>query len=164
MVDVQIDFDAGAPRPAPQGCLAAAAALMSAKGVAAGGQRGRHGRNDLGEAWADLGASFGARPGATASSTRCARSPSPTCWSAPPSWRAPDRPASFPPAVWAASASAGRHHQSPTPAPGPVAAKAFGSAIYGDHPMARSDRETLARIEVPDLQAFHERMPPAARA
>ncbi|MBV2218449.1 MAG: insulinase family protein, partial [Diaphorobacter sp.] len=60
MVDVQVDFDAGARRdPAPQAGLAAAAALMSSKGVTAGGpNEPPMDENELGEAWADLGASF----------------------------------------------------------------------------------------------------------
>ena len=53
MVDVQVDFDAGARRdPAPQAGLAAAAALMSSKGVTAGGpNKPPMDENELGDAW-----------------------------------------------------------------------------------------------------------------
>ncbi|HCL87000.1 MAG TPA: peptidase M16, partial [Comamonadaceae bacterium] len=62
MVDVQVDFDAGTRRdPTAQAGLASAYALMSGKGVLAGGaDEPALDENDLGEAWADLGASFDA--------------------------------------------------------------------------------------------------------
>ncbi|MBP6406621.1 MAG: insulinase family protein, partial [Ramlibacter sp.] len=61
MVDVQIDFDAGSRRdPARQAGLASAAATMITKGVRAVGDAPAIDENALGEAWADLGASFGA--------------------------------------------------------------------------------------------------------
>ena len=62
MVDVQIDFDAGSRRdPAQQVGLASAAAMMTSKGVRAlSAQDPALDENALGEAWADLGASFDA--------------------------------------------------------------------------------------------------------
>ncbi|HEY9026926.1 MAG TPA: insulinase family protein, partial [Burkholderiaceae bacterium] len=60
IVDAQLDFDAGSRRdPAAQAGLASVTATMVEKGVRAG----RNGepaldQNALGEAWADLGASF----------------------------------------------------------------------------------------------------------
>ena len=64
MVDVQIDFDAGGRRdPAQQAGLAAVMAGMLSKGVAARGTDAALDENQLGEAWADLGASFGAGAG-----------------------------------------------------------------------------------------------------
>ncbi|MNZ93287.1 hypothetical protein D3C78_1123470 [compost metagenome] len=61
MVDVQVAFDAGERRdPAPQAGLATAVALMASKGVRANGGAAALDENALGEAWADLGASFGA--------------------------------------------------------------------------------------------------------
>ncbi|KAB2890155.1 MAG: insulinase family protein, partial [Burkholderiaceae bacterium] len=62
MVDVQISFDAGSRRdPAPQAGLASAMALMTSKGVRAQGDAAALDENALGEAWADLGASFEAQ-------------------------------------------------------------------------------------------------------
>ena len=59
MVDVQIDFDAGARRdPAHQVGLASATALMMSKGLAAHAGAPAMDENALGEAWADLGASL----------------------------------------------------------------------------------------------------------
>ena len=60
MVDVQIDFDAGERRDPPnQVGLASAVASMTAKGIRAEGRWPALDENQLGEAWADLGASFG---------------------------------------------------------------------------------------------------------
>jgi zinc protease len=64
MVDVQLDFDAGSRRVgADQAGLAGAAAGLFSKGVAARGSDPALDENALGEAWADLGASFGASAG-----------------------------------------------------------------------------------------------------
>ena len=61
MVDVQLNFDAGSRRdPANQAGLASAAAMMASKGVKAQGSAPALDENAVGEAWADLGASFGA--------------------------------------------------------------------------------------------------------
>ncbi len=138
MVDVQIDFDAGSRRdPAPQAGLAAAAALMSAKGVAAGAaNEAAMDENDLGEAWADLGASFGAQAGRDSFqyALRSLTEPDLLERAAQLAARQIAQP-SFPPAVWASERArwSAAIKESYT-RPGPVAAKAFGSAIYGDHP------------------------------
>lgn len=59
MIDVQIDFDAGSRRdPALKTGLAAQVASMTAKGLRADGTHPAFDENQLGEAWADLGASF----------------------------------------------------------------------------------------------------------
>ena len=59
MVDVQIDFDAGGRRdPADKAGLASVMAGMVSKGVAVHGGEPALDENQLGEAWADLGASF----------------------------------------------------------------------------------------------------------
>ena len=60
MVDVQIDFDAGSRRDPPtQAGLASVTASMAGKGVRAVATEPALDENALGEAWADLGASFG---------------------------------------------------------------------------------------------------------
>ena len=59
MVDVQVDFDAGARRdPAGKSGLASVTARMTSKGIAAGDGAALD-ENQLSEAWADLGGSFG---------------------------------------------------------------------------------------------------------
>lgn len=61
MVDVQIDVDTGSRRdPAEQAGLASVTAGMTAKGIRAKGTASALDENALSEAWADLGASFGA--------------------------------------------------------------------------------------------------------
>ena len=61
MVDVQLDFDAGSRRDPPeQAGLASVTAGMLEKGVLANNGAAALDENALGEAWADLGAQFGA--------------------------------------------------------------------------------------------------------
>ena len=61
MVDVQVMFDAGARRdPQEQAGLSTAVSMMLDKGVKGEGKLPALDENALGEAWADLGASFGA--------------------------------------------------------------------------------------------------------
>lgn len=169
MVDVQVDFDAGSRRdPAPQAGLAAVAALMSSKGVAAGAPgEGALDENDLGEAWADLGASFGAQAGRDSFqyALRSLTEPDLLERAAQLAARQIAQP-SFPAAIWASERArwSAAIKESYT-RPGPVAARAFGSAVYGGHPYGqRPDEQTLARIEVADLRAFHARMVAACRA
>ncbi|HQQ70530.1 MAG TPA: pitrilysin family protein [Alicycliphilus sp.] len=169
MVDVQIDFDAGTRRdPAPQAGLASAVALMSSKGVtAADAGESALDENDLGEAWADLGASFGAQAGRDSFqyALRTLTEPDLLERATALAARQIAQP-SFPAAVWGSERArwSAAIKESYT-RPGPVAARAFGSAVYGDHPYGQKpSEETLARIEVADLQAFHARNVAACRA
>ena len=169
MVDVQLDFDAGSRRdPAPQAGLAAAVALMSSKGVtAAGPGESALDENDLGEAWADLGASFGAQAGRDSFqyALRSLTEPDLLERAARLAARQIAQP-SFPEPVWTSERArwSAAIKESYT-RPGPVASKAFGSAVYGSHPYGQKpDEQTLARIAVTDLQAFHERAVAACRA
>lgn len=169
MVDVQLDFDAGTRRdPAPQAGLAAAAALMSSKGVTVGAaNEPALDENDLGEAWADLGASFGAQAGRDSFqyALRSLTEPDLLERAAQLAARQIAQPG-FAAAVWGSERArwSAAIKESYT-RPGPVASKAFGSAIYGDHPYGQKpSEETLARIAVADLQAFHQRAVAACRA
>src|SRR5262249_30703488 len=64
MVDVEIDFAAGDRRdPVDKAGLAGATADMTSKGIAARNGEPALDENQLGEAWADLGASFGGGAG-----------------------------------------------------------------------------------------------------
>ena len=195
MVDVQVDFDAGSRRdPADQAGLASVMAGMTAKGVraiaarAAAQGRPKQGtapsggsedtlvpsvgataldENALSEAWADLGASFGA----SASSDRLSFSlrsltypdllPKAVALAA----RQMGEPA-FPADVWVrerARMSASIREANTRPAT--LAAKAFASAVYGDHPYGYDTTEaSLTRISVQDMQALHGRLLAPCRA
>ena len=168
MVDVQIDFDAGSRRdPAPQAGLASAAALMSSKGVTAAGSEPALDENDLGEAWADLGASFdaGAERDGLVYSLRSLTEADLLARAAQLAARQLAQPSFAEPiwqrerARWTASI------READTRPGTVAAKAFAAAVYGGHPYGQfPTAETLARIDVADLRAFHQRYVQACRA
>ncbi len=169
MVDVQVDFDAGARRdPAPQAGLAAAAALMSSKGVEAGGaDEPALDENDLGEAWADLGASLeaGAERDGLVFSLRSLTEPDLLERAARLAARQLGQP-SFAQNVWQRERArwAAAIKEADT-RPGTVATKAFAAAVYGGHPYGqRPTAQTLANIEAADLQAFHARYLQACRA
>ncbi|RKJ96549.1 M16 family metallopeptidase [Alicycliphilus denitrificans] len=169
MVDVQVDFDAGARRdPAPQAGLAAAAALMSSKGVEAGGaDEPALDENDLGEAWADLGASLeaGAERDGLVFSLRSLTEPDLLERAARLAARQLGQP-SFAQNVWQRERArwAAAIKEADT-RPGTVATKAFAAAVYGGHPYGqRPTAQALANIEAADLQAFHARYLQACRA
>ena len=163
MVDVQIDLDAGSRRdPVGQAGVAAAGAGQLASGLRAHAGAGPYARaldeNQLGEAWADLGASFGAM----ASSDRLSfalRSLSDAELldkAVQLAARQMAHPA-YPEAVW-------RRDRDKTVAalresltrPGTLAQHRFADAVYGAHPYGwRSTPESLARIGVADLRRWH---------
>ena len=168
MVDVQVDFDAGSRRdPAAQAGLASAAALMASKGVRASGADPALDENDLGEAWADLGASFeaGAERDGLVFSLRSLTEPDLLGRAARLAARQLGEPA-YPEAVWQRErARWGAALKEADTRPGTVAGKAFAAAVYGTHPYGqRTTAETLARIDTADLQAFHARYQRACRA
>lgn len=158
MVDVQIDFDAGSRRDPPaQAGLADAAATMLTKGVRASGDAPTIDENALGEAWADLGASFGAGADrdALSFSLRSLTDPALLKRAAELAARQMGEPA-WPQDIWQRERQrwSAAIRESDT-RPGTVASKAFAAAVYGDHPYGlRATPETLARIEVPDLRAY----------
>ncbi|MCD2511329.1 M16 family metallopeptidase [Comamonas endophytica] len=162
MVDVQVAFDAGSRRdPAEQAGLASAVALMASKGVSASGNAPAQDENALGEAWADLGASFGAGADDDGFSYSLRSLTDPALLTraaqlaarqiAEPSWQEDiwlrER------ARWSAAIK-----ESDTQ-PGTVAAKAFSAAVYGGHPYGQqSSAATLERIDVSAMQSFHRRL------
>ena len=168
MVDVQVDFDAGSRRdPAAQAGLAGAAALMSAKGVQAAGGDAALDENQLGEAWADLGASLDASAGrdALSFSLRSLTQADLLDRAVRLAARQIGQP-SYPEDVWqrersrwqAAIAEADTQ-------PGTVAGKAFAQAVYGDNPYGRqTTARTLDAIGVADLRAYHARYLQRCRA
>ncbi|KAF1018307.1 MAG: putative zinc protease [Paracidovorax wautersii] len=168
MVDVQIDFDAGGRRdPREQAGLADAAAGMAAKGVRAAGGQAALDENALGQAWADLGASFGADATSdrTSYSLRSLTDPALLEPALQLAARQLAEPA-FPAAVWqrererwiAALREADTR-------PGTQAGRAFRQALYPTHPYGyEATAQTLARITADDLRAFHARAIQPCRA
>ena len=176
MVDVQLDFDGGSRRdPAAQAGLARAVATMASKGVLGTVANGAEGQgaappldeNALGEAWADLGASFDASADNDALhfSLRSLTDPALLERAAllaarqmgEPSWPADiwqrER------ARWSASIKESRTR------PATVAGEAFAAAVYGGHPYGqRATEDTLARIDVAGMQDFHARTVAPCRA
>lgn len=168
MVDVQIDFDAGSRRdPANQAGLASAVATMASKGVRAGRGAAALDENALGEAWADLGAQFevGAGKDALSYSLRSLTEPDLLDKAVLLAARQMAEPA-WPQDVWererARWTAALREADT---RPGTVASQAFAAAVYGNHPYGqRATEDTLARIQLADMQQFHTRHVDACRA
>lgn len=168
MVDVQLDFDAGSRRdPAAQAGLASAVALMSAKGVQAADGLPALDENQLGEAWADLGASLDAGAGrdALSFSLRSLTKPDLLDRAVRLAARQIAQP-SYPQDVWqrerarwqAAIAEADTK-------PGTVAGKAFAKAVYGSNPYGQqTTAQTLDAIQTADLRAYHTRYLQRCRA
>lgn len=159
MVDVQLDFDAGSRRvAADQAGLAGAMAALLSKGVAARGADRALDENALGEAWADLGASFSASAGTDrfSFSLRSLTEPELLNQAVLLAARQIAEP-SFPAEVWQRDRQrlVAQLKESYT-RPGSVAAREFSKAVYGSHPYGHELTEaTLARINVADMQAFH---------
>ncbi len=159
MVDVQIDLDAGSRRdPVAQPGLAAVAASQLASGIRAHGAAPALNENQLGEAWADLGASFGAvATGDRLSfSLRSLSDPELLEQAVQLAARQMAQPA-YPEAVWRRDREkmAAAIRESLT-RPGSVAQIRFAEAVYGGHPYGwRSTPESLARIGVADLRRWH---------
>lgn len=164
MVDVQIDVDAGSRRdPQNKPGLAAVAAGQLASGIRAQpGSQGPYARaldeNQLGEAWADLGARFGAA--ATGDrlsfSLRSLSDAALLDKAAELAARQMAHPA-YPEPVWLRDRDkmAAALRESLT-RPGTVAQNRFAEAVYGGHPYGwRSTPESLQGIAVADLRRWH---------
>lgn len=168
MVDVQIDFDAGSRRdPAGRAGLATAVAAMASKGVKAQDGAPALDENGLGEAWADLGASFEASADNDALHYTLRSLTDPPLLEqaarlaarqiGEPSWPADVWPRDR--ARWIATLKEANTR------PATVAGYAFAAAVYGSHPYgARTTPETLMRVGVEDMQAFHGQHIAACRA
>lgn len=168
MVDVLIDFDAGSRRePAALAGLASATAVMVSKGVRASGELSALDENQLGEAWADLGASFGASASADRMgfSLRSLTDPALLAQAAALAARELGEPA-LASAVWRRERErliAAIREANTRPAT--LASRAFSQAVYGSHPYGQSATEaTVGAIEASDLQAFHTKHLVACRA
>ena len=159
MVDVQVTFDAGDRRdPAAQAGLASAVATMATKGVRAAGDAPALDENQLGEAWADLGAGLSMSSGndAFSLSLRSLTEPDLLGKAVQLAARQLAEPA-WPDDIWQRERERWNAaiRESLT-RPGTVAGEAFASAVYGSHPYGfQVTPETLARISVADMQQFH---------
>jgi zinc protease len=161
MVDVRIDFDAGGRRdPADQAGLAGVSAGMMSKGVRASGADLALDENALGEAWADLGASFGGGDGVdrVSFSLRSLTYPDLLQRAVALAARQLAEPA-YPGEVWA------RERERTVAAlkeadtrPATHASRALNQAVFGTHPYGYDrNAQALARIGVADMQAWHAR-------
>lgn len=168
IVDVQLDFDAGDRRspPGKQG-LAPIAASMTGSGVEARDGLPALDENQLGEAWADLGAGFGGSAGADRMSftLRSLTSPDLLPRAVQLAARVLGEP-SFPDTVWQRDRQ--RMIASIREAntrPGTIAGRAYNQAVYGTHPYGyENTEETLARLSVQDMRDYHRQYVRACRA
>jgi zinc protease len=164
MVDVRVDFDAGGRRePADKAGLASVTAGMVDKGVAAHGSEPALDENQLGEAWADLGADMGqgASSDRMSFSVRTLNYPDILPKAVALAARELGEP-SFPEDVW------NRERQQLQAAireantrPGTVAGKAYSKLVYGSHPYGyEMTEESLANISVADMRQFYRLLEP----
>lgn len=161
MVDVQIDFDAGDRRdPADKAGLASVTAGMVSHGIAAGAGPDEPAldENALGQAWADLGASFSAGAGndRMSFSLRSLTYPDLLGRAVQLAARQLAQPA-FPADIWQRERSSLQSAlKEANTRPATLAGRAFSQAVYGTHPYGYEMTEaTLAKIEVTDMLALY---------
>ena len=168
MLDLQIDFDAGSRRdPVDQIGLASVTAAMASHGVRASAQAPALDENALSEAWADLGASFGASASMDriGFSLRTLTYPDLLPKVLQLAARQLGEP-TFPGDSWAREREqlVASIKESET-RPATIAAKAFAGAVYGGHPYGyRMTEASLANISVADMRAAFDRYILACRA
>jgi len=163
IVDVQIDFDAGSRRdPAAQAGLASTSAAMVEKGV----RDGRNGepaldQNALGEAWADLGASFDVSAGTdrTSYTLRTLSDPALLTKAVALAAREIGEP-SFPDDIWPRERERiNAAIKEANTKPATVVGRAFAQAVYGTHPYGQEvTEETLARIDTAAMRQRYEQL------
>ena len=168
MLDVQIDFDAGGRRDPPDKAgLASVTASMLSKGVRAEKGDAALDENALSEAWADLGAQFGASAGSDrlSFSLRSLTEPDLLAKAVALAAREIAEPA-FPDPIWQRERQ--RIEASIKEAntrPATVAGRAYSAAVYGSHPYGYEvTAPTLERISVADMRAAHTAGVVACRA
>jgi zinc protease len=168
IVDVQIDFDAGSRRDPPaQSGLAGVTAGMVEKGIRANGSDPAMDQNALGEAWADLGASFDASAGSDrmSFSLRTLSDPALLGKAVQLASREIGEPA-FPEDVWQRERE--RLNASIREAntkPATLAGRTFSQLVYGDHTYGLDTTEaTLARIDTAAMRQRYEQLIQPCRA
>jgi zinc protease len=164
MVDVRLEFDAGGRRePAEKAGLASVTAGMTSKGIEARNGQPALDENQLGEAWADLGAGFGANAGSDrmSFSLRSLTYPDLLPKAVALAARQLGEP-SFPEAIWLRERqrmSASIREANTKPAT--LAGRAFASAVYGSHPYGHDTTEaSLAKIGVEDMKQMYRLVQP----
>jgi zinc protease len=164
MVDVRVEFDAGGRRePDDKAGLASVTAGMTSKGIAARNGDPALDENQLGEAWADLGAGFDAGAGSDRMSftLRSLTYPDLLPKAVALASRQLGEP-SFPDDVWQRERqriSAGIREANTRP--GTIAGKAYASAVYGTHPYGHdTTEESLARITTADMKTMYGLLEP----
>ncbi|MEJ8824638.1 pitrilysin family protein [Variovorax humicola] len=172
ILDLQLDFDAGSRRdPEAQAGLASVTAGMIEKGIRAAPASGPYPKamdeNALGEAWADLGASFdaGAGPERTSFSLRTLSDPALLDKAVALAAREIGEP-SFPEDVWKRERERiGAAIKEANTKPDTVAARTFSQAVYGSHPFgAEVTEESLARIDTAVMRTRYEQLIAPCRA
>ncbi|MEG0140107.1 MAG: pitrilysin family protein [Comamonas sp.] len=168
MVDVQMDFDAGSRRdPQGQAGLATAVAMMASKGIKAAGDAPALDENALGQAWADLGASFGANAGRDSFTFGLRTLTVPNLQQKAVALAARQMAApSWPDAVWQRDRErwSASIKESDT-RPGTIASKAFRKDVFGNSPYGyQATVDSLSKIDVSAMQAFHKELIKACRA
>jgi zinc protease len=170
MVDVQIDFDAGSRRDPPdQAGLSSVTAMMVSKGLRAGSLANEPAldENALGEAWADLGASFGAHASTDRMSffLRSLTYPDLLTQAVNLAARQISAP-SFPLDVWVREREAMQASiREANTRPATLAERAFNQAVYGTHPYGfEMTQESLARIDVSHMAALYRQLVQPCRA
>ncbi len=159
MVDVNIDFDAGDRRdPAGQAGLASVTASMTGKGLLARDGEPEMDENQLGEAWADLGAGFGGDAGSDRMSfgLRSLTEPALLDRAIHLAARQLGEPA-FPEHVWQRDrARTSASIREANTRPGTVASRAYQRAVYSGHPYGADVTEaSLAAIGIEDMRRFY---------
>jgi len=168
MLDVQIDVDGGGRRdPEAQTGLAGATAQLLSGGVKAQAGQPALDENALVEAWADLGAQFGASATADRLSVSLRTLTEPAILRSAVQLAARQLAApAFPEAVWQrdrARMVAG--WQQAQTEPDTLAERSFAQAVYSGHPYGReATPDSWARIGTQDMQAFYQRHAQACRA
>jgi zinc protease len=159
MLDVQVDFDAGGRRdPAAQVGLASLTAGMVSKGVLADKDAPALDDNALSEAWADLGASFGAGASRDRMNFSLRSLTYPDLLPKAVALAARQLgAASFPQDIWLRERqriNAALKESNTRPAT--LAGRAFAKAVYGTHPYGYEMTEaTLSNIGVADMKALY---------
>lgn len=170
MVDVQIDFDAGSRRDPPeQAGLASVTSMMVSKGLGADAltRQPALDENALGEAWADLGASFGANASNDRMSFSLRSLTYPDLLGRATQLAARQLAApSFPADVWMRERQAMQASiREANTRPATIAGRAFSQAVYREHPYGfEMTQESLSRIEVPHMAALYRQLIQPCRA
>jgi zinc protease len=164
MLDVQLDFDLGARRdPAQQAGLAAMSTLMQLRGVRAEGAAPALDENQLGEAWADLAASWTASAGQdrVSYSLRTLTQAAVLDGAIALATRQLVQP-SFPADLWSRERQRieGELREAET-RPATHAGRAFARAVYGPHPYGfETTQASLRNLSPSDFKAWHQQLHP----